>query len=130
MPPRMSPQQPEPPLDDGARLWNQLVVLTTVSSTMHVVKAICLDADPGSSSIVNLFCLSSQGNPLAEGSFRTEEGQSSLFHKFSAADSRHKVMDIVFEEQEDAEAEGCIVAIRDCGQWVPHANLERMRSMA
>ena len=95
---------------------------------MHVVKAVCLDSNPVASSNVTLFCLSPQGHPLATGCFKTEEAQNSIFEKYAASDSTHKVMDVIFTEHEEADTEGIIIAIRDASQSITHDNLERLRS--
>ena len=115
------------PAECAASDWNRLVVLSTLIDDLFLVKCVCVDESPHQTNRVTLFCMTSDGTPLAEGVFKTEEGFERCFAPFDANDTHHRVMDMVFQDDNDNSIEGVILSIRDPDQMISNSNLRNAR---
>ena len=116
-------------VEADANEWNRLVVLSTISDDLHVVKAVCLDTTPSSSPRTTFFCLTPHGQPVTTGVFLMEDGLEAVLTPYNDSDRTHKVMDVVFSTEDvDSDVDGVVVALRDPHEAITHDNLSRLRN--
>ena len=108
--------------------WNRLLVLTTIIDTIHAMKCVCLDANPQFSPYVTFFCMTVDGIPLGEDTFRCEQNMERVFDKFNESDAHHKVMCVIFQEEEDATIPAIIIGMKDPGETITKENLARTQA--